>query len=71
MTKSDEIGKEEEPWEAVYIELKGWNMNLTNITNIKEAPKEVHDYISYLEKELNTPISIVSVGPDRSQTLIL
>tara|TARA_B100001750_G_C15511794_1_gene604195 strand:- start:859 stop:2124 length:1266 start_codon:yes stop_codon:yes gene_type:complete len=63
--------EDNEDLKPVYIELKGWNMNLTNITNIKEAPKEVHDYISYLEKELNTPISIVSVGPDRSQTLIL
>ena len=39
-----------------------------NISDLKEAPEEVHNYINYLEKELETPISIVSVGPDRKQT---
>jgi|TARA_B110000238_G_scaffold175898_1_gene196570 adenylosuccinate synthase len=52
----------------IYKELEGWNMNLMNLKNLNEAPKEVHDYISFLEKELNTPIKIISVGPDRKQT---
>ena len=53
----------------VYKELKGWNKDLMNISSLNEfPPKEVHDYIDYLEKELETPISIVSVGPDRKQT---
>jgi len=52
----------------VYSELKGWDENLMQISSLDEAPQEVHDYISYLEKELDTPISIVSVGPDRKQT---
>ncbi|MAO72228.1 MAG: adenylosuccinate synthase [Flavobacteriales bacterium] len=52
----------------VYTELKGWNKDLMNISSLNEAPQEVHDYIDYLEKELETPISIVSVGPDRKQT---
>ena len=52
----------------VYAELKGWDKNLMNISSLNEAPKEVHDYIDYLEKELETPITIVSVGPDRKQT---
>ena len=52
----------------VYKELKGWNKDLMNISSLNEAPQEVHDYIDYLEKELETPISIVSVGPDRKQT---
>tara|TARA_Y100001954_G_scaffold121061_1_gene130195 strand:+ start:5349 stop:6608 length:1260 start_codon:yes stop_codon:yes gene_type:complete len=52
----------------VYKELKGWNKDLMNISSLNEAPQEVHDYIHYLEKELETPISIVSVGPDRKQT---
>ena len=41
---------------------------IMNIAGLNEAPKEVHDYINFLEKELETPISIVSVGPDRKQT---
>ena len=52
----------------VYSELKGWDKDLMHISSLDEAPQEVHDYISYLEKELDTPISIVSVGPDRKQT---
>ena len=52
----------------VYTELKGWDKNLMQIASLDEAPQEVHDYISYLEKELETPITIVSVGPDRKQT---
>ena len=52
----------------VYTELKGWDKDLMNIAGLNEAPPEVHNYINFLEKELETPISIVSVGPDRKQT---
>ena len=38
------------------------------LENLSDAPKEVHDYISYLEDELKIPIKIISVGPDRKQT---
>ena len=53
----------------VYKELEGWKMNLMNLQKLSEAPKSVHDYIAWLEEVLETPISIVSVGPDRKQTL--
>ena len=39
------------------------------LENLADAPKEVHDFIAWLEDVLETPISIVSVGPDRKQTL--
>ncbi len=52
----------------VYTELKGWEKDIMQISSLGEAPQEVHDYISYLEKELETPITLVSVGPDRTQT---
>jgi adenylosuccinate synthase len=52
----------------IYKEINGWEMNLMNLNKIEEAPKEVHDYIAYLENELNVPIKILSVGPDRKQT---
>jgi adenylosuccinate synthase len=55
--------------EPVYIEKKGWNVDTTKITNESEFPNELVDYIAYLEAELETPITIVSVGPDRSQTI--
>ena len=52
----------------VYKELKGWDMNLMDLENLSDAPKEVHEYIAYLENELKIPIKIISVGPDRKQT---
>ena len=55
----------------VYKEMKGWDMDITNMKNLEKAPKELNEYISYLEKELETPITILSVGPDRKQTLTL
>jgi len=53
----------------IYKELKGWNKDLTGLSNVDEIPQELNDYINYLEKELEVPITIVSVGPDRTQTL--
>jgi len=54
----------------VYKQIKGWNADLTGLTDMADAPKEFTDYIEYLERELNVPITIVSVGPDRKQTLM-
>ena len=54
----------------VYKELKGWNKNLTGLTSVDELPAELVEYIEYLETELETPITIVSVGPDRTQTIL-
>jgi adenylosuccinate synthase len=53
----------------VYKELKGWNKDLTKLSSHDELPKELFDYISYIEEEVKVPITIVSVGPDRKQTL--
>ena len=52
-----------------YIELPGWKEDLTQMTSEDEFPANFTDYIAYLEKELETPIKIVSVGPDRKQTI--
>ncbi len=53
----------------VYIELEGWSENLTEVKNEEHLPKALIDYIHFIEKELEVPISIVSVGPDRTQIL--
>ncbi len=53
----------------IYTEMKGWSEDLTQMTEASQLPKELNDYISFLEKELETPITIVSVGPDRKQTI--
>ena len=55
--------------EPIYKEVKAWNTDLTKLRTKEEFPKELLDYVTYLEKELETPITIVSVGPDRTQTI--
>ena len=53
-----------------YIELPGWEEDLTKINSVDKLPKNFIDYIHFLERELMTPIKIVSVGPDRKQTIL-
>ena len=53
----------------VYEEVKGWNTDLTKLSNFADAPKELKDYVAYLERNLEVPVTVVSVGPDRTQTL--
>ena len=55
----------------VYYEMDGWNENISGITNFGKLPDAAKRYIGYIEKELDTEISIVSVGPDRVNTLVL
>ncbi len=52
-----------------YVDIPGWEEDLSGIEEINELPKKFSDYIDFLEKELQTPIKIVSVGPDRKQTI--
>ena len=54
---------------AIYKEFPGWEEDLSTMTNASEFPKNFNNYINYLEKELETPIKIVSVGPNRKQTI--
>ncbi len=58
-----------EPVIPQYKTMKGWTKDLTTLTSINDLPKELNDYIIFLEESLKTPITIVSVGPDRNQTL--
>ncbi|RZJ65449.1 MAG: adenylosuccinate synthase [Flavobacterium sp.] len=54
----------------VYTELPGWHADLTGMTSNDALPKELQDYIDFIEKEVEVPITIVSVGPDRKQTIL-
>ena len=56
--------------EPVYVEMDGWKTDMTGFTSEEQFPKAFNDYIAFLEKELETPISIISIGPDRDQTII-
>ena len=52
-----------------YTTLKGWKEDLTTMRNEDELPKTFIEYVAFIEDFVNTPISIVSVGPDRKQTI--
>ena len=54
----------------IYKEIKGWQNDLTQLQDVNDAPKELHEYKKWLEKTLEIPIRIISVGPDRKQTLL-
>ena len=60
---------EKENLSPIYSEMDGWKEDLTKMTDASQLPKELNDYIDFLEKELDVPIKIVSVGPDRTQTI--
>lgn len=55
----------------VYDDLKGWTSNLSEIKNKEMFPVELINYIEYIQQSVNIPIGIISVGPDRTQTVIL
>ncbi len=61
---------EEENVTPIYTEFKGWQADLTGLTTFESLPKELKDYIEFIEKEVEVPIKIVSVGPDRKQTIL-
>lgn len=60
---------EPENVEPVYVEKKGWAADLTGMSTYDELPAEFKEYIAFIEAELEVPIKVVSVGPDRTQTI--
>ena len=60
---------ESENVSPVYSNFDCWKEDLTKMDNANQLPKELNDYISFLESQLDIPIKIVSVGPDRKQTI--
>ncbi len=56
--------------EPVYVDMPGWKTDMTAMQTEDEFPEEFNAYLSFLEEELEVPIKIVSVGPDRAQTII-
>lgn len=55
----------------VYVELPGWQTGLTKIKHQNEFPEELNNYINFIEEEIGIPVTIVSVGPNREQTILL
>ena len=56
--------------EPVYEEMPGWKTDMTGFTFEEQFPQNFKNYISFLEKQLDTPITIISIGPDREQTIL-
>lgn len=56
--------------EPILVELPGWQIGMTKMQSEDEFPEEFNAYLSFLEEELGVPVKIVSVGPDREQTII-
>ena len=60
----------EEGIEPVYVEMPGWKTDMTKMTSEEQLPQAFENYIHFLEEQLETPIRIISIGPDRAQTII-
>ncbi|MCK5170141.1 MAG: adenylosuccinate synthetase, partial [Bacteroidales bacterium] len=58
-----------EPLEPVYKEFKGWKEDISKIDIYDQLPTEFKDYLNYIENEVKVSIKIVSVGPNRKQTI--
>ena len=56
--------------EPVYVEIPGWKTPMSKMQSEDEFPEEFNNYLSFLEEELGVPVKIVSVGPDREQTIL-
>jgi adenylosuccinate synthase len=57
------------PIKPIYREFKGWEADITNIKTYKALPLELKQYIEFIEKETKLPVTVVSVGPDREETI--
>jgi len=53
----------------IYVEKKGWKADLTGMTSYEELPSELKEYVEFIEKFVEVPIKVISVGPDRTQTI--
>lgn len=56
--------------EPVYQSFKGWNCNINDVRKYEDFPVEFTDYVAFIERECGVPIRIISVGPDREETII-
>ena len=59
----------DEQFEPVYVDLPGWKVDLNKVETVEDLPEAFVNYVTYLEEQLQVPVTIVSVGPDRKSTL--
>jgi adenylosuccinate synthase len=55
--------------EPQYIEMDGWNGEISSVRKYDELPPTLKNFVSYIEKETNIPVTLVSVGPDRKESI--
>jgi len=67
--KTTDMPYDTEGWQPVYRDFPGWKQDLTSMTSAQQFPQALQDYIRFIETETATPITIISVGPDREQTI--
>jgi adenylosuccinate synthase len=60
---------EEELITPIYTTLSGWDEDLTGVTDVKHLPAALEAYTRFIEQETGVPVVLISVGPDREQTL--
>ena len=54
----------------VYKEFEGWNCDICNVRNYEDFPQQFKDYVDFIEAETGVPVKIISVGPDRDETIV-
>ena len=57
------------PIEPVYIELQGWEADISGIREFDNLPEALKVFIEFIEKQTGVPVTMVSVGPDREETI--
>jgi len=65
----DEIPFTERIIQPVYHELPGWKENISDIRHFADLPQNLRDYITFIEGQTGIPVTMVSVGPDREETI--
>ena len=55
---------------AIYKTVPGWHQSLSEVTTYDEFPEPLKNYVALLEEALEVPIKMVSIGPDRKQTIL-
>ena len=56
-------------WQCDLENIKGWSEDISKITREEELPIELLEYVSFIEEFIKVPIKLISVGPDRSETI--
>ncbi|MFR9552902.1 MAG: adenylosuccinate synthetase, partial [Rikenellaceae bacterium] len=54
----------------IYKEFKGWKCDICNVRNYDDFPAEFKTYVEFIEEQTGVPIKIISVGPDRDETIV-